>query len=274
MKDSDSISVVIPYYNSQATIVRALDSVVSQTKKINEIILVNDGSTDNGEKVVDEYISINIEHNFKHISFENNRGQAKAKNAGVLASTSSFIAFLDADDSWNSKKTEIQTKYLIDNPRFKVITCKMAYLKDNKEKYINEELLTLKEIGFYNQIFRLTNLHSPGQLFEKQFFMQIGMYENMRFLEDLLLTIRATMFTRVLYIGGEPLAYVFKPFYGDTGLASNLLAVQKVELNIFKMLYREKSINIIIFFLASILSSIRFLRRVVITTLRNSHEKN
>jgi glycosyltransferase involved in cell wall biosynthesis len=275
MTESISISVVIPYYNSQKTIVRALDSALAQTKKVNEIILVNDGSVDDGPQIVENYIDNNMEINFKHISFKINQGQSAARNEGAKISSSQYIAFLDADDAWNPQKNEIQVKYLKENPGFKVIACKMDYLKDSSQwvKPINEKLLTVRKIGFLNQVFRLINLHTPGLIIERHFFNEIKMYDNYGFMEDWHLHIKASMINNILYVGGKSLAYVFKPFYGVSGLTSNLMSTQKVELIILKRLYSEKSINIIILIFATILSLIRFIKRLVITSLRKNYTR-
>lgn len=89
------ITVVIPLYNKQATIQRALQSVLTQTVQPEEIIVVNDGSTDGSEKVVESlnYPLINLIH-------QANAGVSTARNRGIDESTGDWIAFLDADDEW------------------------------------------------------------------------------------------------------------------------------------------------------------------------------
>ena len=81
-----------------------LDSVLFQTKKVNEIILVNDASTDNSYQIVEYYINNNKTHIFKHILLEHKKEQAITKNAEAITSISSHIAFLDSDDAWNREK--------------------------------------------------------------------------------------------------------------------------------------------------------------------------
>ncbi|WP_287963204.1 glycosyltransferase family A protein [Alcanivorax sp.] len=89
------ISVVIPLYNKEQDIARTLDSVLNQVVKPNEVIVVNDGSTDNSAEVVLEYSN----HGVRLIN-QNNQGVSAARNAGVKAASSEYIAFLDADDLW------------------------------------------------------------------------------------------------------------------------------------------------------------------------------
>ena len=88
-------SVVIPLFNKQAHIARALDSVLSQTVSDFEVIVVDDGSTDQSAEVVRTFTDERI----KLISQENG-GVSAARNRGIVESTADFIAFLDADDAW------------------------------------------------------------------------------------------------------------------------------------------------------------------------------
>jgi glycosyltransferase involved in cell wall biosynthesis len=89
------ISVVIPLFNKQATIQRALQSIFTQTVQPDEIIVVNDGSTDGSEKVVAA-----IHHPLVKLFYQSNSGVSSARNRGIDKSTGEWIAFLDADDEW------------------------------------------------------------------------------------------------------------------------------------------------------------------------------
>lgn len=93
---SPKISVVIPLYNKSKYISRALNSVLSQTFQDFEVIVVNDGSTDGGEKIVDVYDDSRI-----HLISQRNQGVSVARNNGAKAATYNLIAFLDADDEWH-----------------------------------------------------------------------------------------------------------------------------------------------------------------------------
>ena len=104
------ISVVIPAYNREIYLEEAIQSVLSQTCPPQEIIVVDDGSTDPtrekaqsfGERIC--YL------------FQENRGVSSARNAGVNASRGRFLAFLDSDDVWLPQKLEWQMDHLIQNP--------------------------------------------------------------------------------------------------------------------------------------------------------------
>lgn len=95
------ISVVIPLYNKGANIAATLNSVLSQSHSPGEIIVVDDGSTDNGPEVVQQYA-----HQGVRLIRQVNQGVSSARNKGLNEATSEYVAFLDADDLWNSSHLE------------------------------------------------------------------------------------------------------------------------------------------------------------------------
>ena len=100
------VSVIIPTYNRMDTIGRAVISVLSQTWNPIELIVVDDGSTDNTLDALREH-----RHRIKLICQEN-RGSGAARNTGIRAATGDIISFLDSDDTWLPEKTERQVKLL------------------------------------------------------------------------------------------------------------------------------------------------------------------
>lgn len=98
------VSVIIPSFNSSQYLKESIDSVLSQTYKKFEIVVVDDGSTDDVEEVVAPYISSGAIHFLK----KENGGPAPARNLGIRNSSGELIAFLDADDVWKQDKLEEQ----------------------------------------------------------------------------------------------------------------------------------------------------------------------
>jgi glycosyltransferase involved in cell wall biosynthesis len=94
-ENSPSVSVVMPLYNNASEVRRGIGSVVSQSVASLELIVVNDGSTDGGEKVVEEFRDSRI-----RLLHQPNKGVSAARNCGVAEAKSELIAFLDADDEW------------------------------------------------------------------------------------------------------------------------------------------------------------------------------
>ena len=101
-KQSYTVSVVIPAYNMEKYIGRAIDSVLAQTRQPDEIIVVDDGSTDNTADVIKSYGSR------VHYIRQENGGASVARNTGIEAAKSEWIAFLDADDEWLPEKLQLQ----------------------------------------------------------------------------------------------------------------------------------------------------------------------
>ena len=89
------VSVIIPVYDVEPYLRRCLDSVVNQTYKNLEIILVDDGSTDSSPEICDEYAGADSRIIVIH---KENGGQAEARNKGIEAATGEYITFVDADD--------------------------------------------------------------------------------------------------------------------------------------------------------------------------------
>ncbi len=107
---SITVSVVIPAYNAGKYVGRAIDSVLAQTHRADEIIVVDDGSTDNTADVAHGYGD-----KIRFIRQEN-AGASVARNTGIEAAASEWIAFLDADDEWLPRKLQLQTEHLRRNP--------------------------------------------------------------------------------------------------------------------------------------------------------------
>lgn len=104
------ISVVIPAYNIGKLVARAIDSVLAQTHQPDEIIVVDDGSTDDTADIIKSYGS-----KVKYI-YQANLGLAGARNTGIRAATCEWVAFLDGDDEWLPKNLELQLGILKRNP--------------------------------------------------------------------------------------------------------------------------------------------------------------
>jgi glycosyltransferase involved in cell wall biosynthesis len=98
------VSVIIPTYNRANTIVRAINSVLNQTYKKLEILVVDDASTENIEKIVRNFTDDRI----KYIRHPYNKGGGAARNTGITVSRGEYIAFLDSDDEWLPEKIEKQ----------------------------------------------------------------------------------------------------------------------------------------------------------------------
>jgi len=109
---SPLISVIMPAYNAEKFIAVAIDSVIVQTFLSWELIIVDDGSTDNTAVIVKEFEK--KDDRIRYIG-QQHGGQGKARNNGILHSQSEFVAFLDADDVWMPEKLDKQIALMRDN---------------------------------------------------------------------------------------------------------------------------------------------------------------
>jgi glycosyltransferase involved in cell wall biosynthesis len=108
--NNNSVSVIIAAYNAADSIERAIDSILRQTCPADEIIVVDDGSTDSTAQIVAKYAGNVI------CITQPNAGPAAARNTGIKKATSQWITFLDADDEWLPEKLETQKALLARNP--------------------------------------------------------------------------------------------------------------------------------------------------------------
>jgi glycosyltransferase involved in cell wall biosynthesis len=109
--------VVIPAYNAGAFISETLESVLGQTHIGREVIVVDDGSTDDTEKAMQPYLG-----RVRYIR-QRNSGEGAARNAGLRAATGDYIAFLDADDLWLPEKLEVQLQVAARHPKSGLVAC-------------------------------------------------------------------------------------------------------------------------------------------------------
>jgi len=107
INNSPIVSVIIPTYNRTKLLERAVNSVLRQTYKELELIIVNDSSKDETEKVIKKYADDRI----KYICHQKNLGGPAARNAGIRAAKGEYVALLDDDDEWFPEKLEKQVKH-------------------------------------------------------------------------------------------------------------------------------------------------------------------
>src|SRR5690554_2572883 len=112
------LSVIIPIYNAEEFLVRCLNSVVNQTYQELEIILINDGSTDNSRSICEEYARIDSRILLLN---KKNGGQSSARNAGLDIARGDYITFVDSDDYIDSDTYAVNMDYLIKNKHIEIL---------------------------------------------------------------------------------------------------------------------------------------------------------
>ncbi len=201
------VSVIIPVYNRAATIQRAVDSVLRQSYKELEIIIVDDCSSDDTVRVVNSYQDKRI----KLICLSRNSGANTARNTGIRAAKGEYIAFQDSDDEWLENKLELQMDYMFRTGK-KVCYCSHILLTEN-EKIIIPDDNRPKEI--YEEkiaaILRKENVVSTQTLvIHKEVTEKVGMFdEEMKRLQDYEFLIRICQKYEIAYVK-ESLVNVYR----------------------------------------------------------------
>ena len=118
MENNPLVSVIIPVYNGERYLRQAIESVLAQSYRPIEILVVDDGSTDGTADIARSYPEVRYIH-------QANQGQGAAMNAGIKVSGGEYISFLDADDLWPPDKLRIQAEYLFKNPQVGYVIAKL-----------------------------------------------------------------------------------------------------------------------------------------------------
>ena len=149
-----SVSAVIPAYNAELFISDPIQSVLAQTYEISEIIVVDDGSADRTAEVAAGFPKTRVIR-------RPNGGQAAARNTGILAASSEWIALLDHDDRWFPQKTEIQMGY---------VAADVGVIHANR----------FDPIHFGNLWHRQAHITPSGAMVRKQVLLDVGGFEESR----------------------------------------------------------------------------------------------
>ena len=191
------ISVIIPTFNRADLVCQAIDSVLQQTQKADEIIVVDDGSTDDTQKRLQQFGS-----KVKMIS-KSNGGISSARNAGIEAAhqENEWIAFLDSDDLWKPGKLVRQKQALAENPDYLICYTDEEWRKNNK--WLNQKKVHQKSGGWIYELCLPRCIISPSSvLIHRSVFAQIGTFdETLPACEDYDLWLRVSRSFPVLYIG-------------------------------------------------------------------------
>ena len=165
------ISVVIPTLNRINTLQRALDSVINQTYKPAEIIVVDNGSSDGTLKFLRE------QHPKITILTENKIGVSSARNKGIKKSINQWIALLDSDDAWHPRKLEIQTSMLDSALKeYNLIHTDEVWFRNNK--HINQMKKHKKQGGYiFERCLSLCCISPSSVLFKKNILDKVGLFD-------------------------------------------------------------------------------------------------
>ena len=130
------ISVIMPVYNGESFLRETIESVLNQTSKDFEFIIVNDGSSDSTQQIIDSYDDKRI----VTLNLQQNQGVSNARNRGTDLSRGKFIAFCDADDIYDPTRLQTQLDFLASNPAVDVCGSYFIVLEDGQEILIKHPI--------------------------------------------------------------------------------------------------------------------------------------
>lgn len=182
-----NISVVIPLYNKEPHIERSIRSVLCQTYPASEIIIINDGSTDDGPKVVESIQDSRIK-----IVNQKNQGVSAARNRGVDVASNSYIAFLDADDEWSQEYLSTIVDLIREFPNCGAYGTAKITIRPDGEVYKSDLSKMPSEpwTGILENVFEHFQvggvLHSSAIVVPKNILLEVGGFpEGVKLLEDI-----------------------------------------------------------------------------------------
>lgn len=191
------VSVVIPAYNRAPFLSEALRSVMEQTRRADEVVVVDDGSTDDTAGVVQEFPGVRY-------VFQENRGVSAARNLGVQRSTGEWIAFLDSDDLWVRTKLERQLEEAARYPASSIIHTDEVWIRSGRR--INPGKRHMKHGGWiFERCLALCLISPSSVLVRRDALEKTGCFdEELPACEDYDLWLRLTLEYPVFFIP-EPL---------------------------------------------------------------------
>jgi glycosyltransferase involved in cell wall biosynthesis len=259
------VSAIIPCYNCSDTIERAMLSVVNQTARPAEVLLIDDASTDNS---LDRLFDIQKKYGntwIKVISLPCNQGPGAARNAGWNLSTKPYLAFLDADDAWHPEKIHFQYAWMKNRPDVAVTSHRCLRLVPrftiwDLPKTHRAHSLKPLELLIWNQMpTRSVMLHRT---------LSYRFPEDKRYSEDYFLWLEMVLNGISIWYLDIPLAASFKYPYGEGGLSRSLIAMEKGELDTYKRLWQKQMLPSVLTIGLFAFSLIKHIRRLIIHRLQ------
>lgn len=168
-----NITVLMPVYNRSKYVEKSIRSILKQTYKEFEFLIIDDGSTENIEETVSSFKDSRIIYKKP----DKNKGTAAALNYGLKLAKGDWVARIDSDDLNTPDRLETQIKFLDENPEYDIVSCWSVYFKDPWKI-----LFLLKEPVEHKEIYKYLNLHNPinqsGVIYRKKIIKREGYNEN------------------------------------------------------------------------------------------------
>lgn len=163
---NDFISIIIPVLNGGKYLGEALESVLAQKYDPYEIIIIDDGSTDNTSHIARQFMARHL----LHYVYQDNQGLAASRNKGISISKGELIAFIDADDIWVENKLEFQVKILRKDPRIEMVSGKV-------KQFVSPEIPVEEHSAYHFHLSEIQTNQMGAALVRKSAFVKYGLFD-------------------------------------------------------------------------------------------------
>lgn len=197
------VSVIVPVYNVEKYLARCLDSLVNQTLEDIEIIIVNDGSTDNCQKIINEYSK--KYRNIKSFT-QKNQGQAVARNVGLAHATGKYISYVDSDDYVETDMFKNLYRE-IENNKSDILISNIIK-EENGNSYVFKNYWNIKKEP--NKNFMTSHMGPVARLYSKEFLIN----NNFKFMEGVIYEDLASI--PILGVYTNKIKYINEAYYHYT----------------------------------------------------------
>lgn len=242
-----------------------MSSVVAQTLRPAELVLVNDASTDATRHVIGQMCQRYGSDWVRAINLENNVGPATARNAAWNVANQPYLAFLDADDAWHTGKLEAQLAYMQAHPDIALTAHAYRHVRPGVARGADTTLrgayrLTRRSLLVSNRI------ATPTVILKRD--LPYRFRDGMRYAEDYLLWLQIACDGHRIVLLNAEWAHAFKASFGESGLSACLWKMEKGELAVFWQLAKEGRLVRPAAFLFSVYSLLKYFRRLVIVAAK------
>jgi glycosyltransferase involved in cell wall biosynthesis len=255
------VSAIIPCYNSESTLKRAVMSVYQQTLRPAELIIIDNCSSDGTRDLILELQNRLSKDWIRAVFNETNVGVSSSRNKAWDLASQPYIALLDSDDFWHSRKIEIQYGYMSKHPN-KIITGHgFEILRGGGAERVVSDTFHVKQ-RLIKQLIRKNYFVTPSIMLKRDIPERYQSGRND--MEDHLLLIELCFQYGPIDEIQLPLTYLCKAAIGEGGLASNHLQMERGELRNYRYLLSEGKISALFALALSLFSIAKFIRRIII----------
>lgn len=226
----NTVSVIIPVYNRTFSIRDAVESVLIQSIKPSEIIVIDDGSSFDTASYLKNYM-----HHIRLIKLNKNEGVSFARNTGIKAACGEYIAFLDSDDLFLPKKLECQINYMAENNLLISHTDEFWYRKDS---WVNQGKSNKRYGGYiFDKILDKCRISPSSLIVHKSVFDKSGYFnEDLKVCEDYEISLRFALKYKIGYLEKK---LIIKRAVEENSLSAGICHIEYIRYEILEKLYRK-----------------------------------